>query len=86
MCIGLPKIYIMTKLLSVENPAMKRANENITSFLVNIVMALPRADIKCAIIRTGNLPISSANIPKNNVPTTLPMKNIDCPVADFQAF
>lgn len=76
----------MTKLLSVENPAMKRANENITSFLVNIVMALPRADIKCAIIRTGNLPISSANIPKNNVPTTLPMKNIDCPVADFQAF
>lgn len=79
-------MYIITKFESVAKPDINRQAEKLTIPFEKIVRPLPMIPNKWAIMRTGSLPITSASIPKISVPSTDPMKNVDCPNADFHAF
>lgn len=81
----LPRMYIITKLVSVASPAMNLQNVKAMTFVANIVAPLPIIAIKLEITNTGNRPIRSAHTPKPNDPITDPMKNKDCPNVDFHA-
>lgn len=70
-------MYIITKLLSVANPAMNLQHANAITFDAKIVAPLPSMAIRFDITNTGKRPIRSAQTPKHIDPMTDPMKNKD---------
>lgn len=54
----LPKIYIITKLLSVARPDINLNNENVIKSVPKIVKTLPSIAIIFAIIKIGRRPVN----------------------------
>lgn len=78
-------MYIKKKFVSAARPDRNRHIENETIVLVNMVEKSPRNPHKFDRINAGRRPILSDKQPKNNVPTTDPIKNNDWPTLALYA-
>lgn len=78
-------MYIITKLVSVANPATNLLHIKKISLLEKTVAKFPTAPKIFEATRQCNLPILSAKTPKIKLPNTDPIKNTDCPRAGIQS-
>lgn len=76
----------MKKLESTAKPAINLAMLRVAKLGIRYAVSkLPITAIKFAIMREGRRPTRSAMAPNVKVPTTDPIKNVDCASADFHS-